>query len=103
MTRKIIFKYGITFSDLSSKDGSWEVAMPANARILSVGLQDELLCIWAEHELDQTDNGLRYFTALMTGIPYIDSDDSSLEFLGTLFYRDLVLHVHERVVLEPIA
>jgi hypothetical protein len=80
-----IWKYPLTITD------DQIVTMPEKSQILSVGLQNDAICLWA---LVNTNNDPteRHIYMFETGQPleYI----SLLQFAGTLILHNIVLHVY---------
>ena len=79
--KRSIYKYSLT-------DGV--VSMPKNARILKVGMQDDIPCLWASVD-PYAEREHREFTTLGTGSLIPDR----WEYVGTIFDRQYVWHVFE--------
>ncbi len=83
---KVIFKYEIL-------GRGTPVVMPADAKIVHVGQQDDRLMIWAEHICpDENTTALsRIFDVFGTG----QSIPDTAEYLGTFFDSPFVWHLYE--------
>lgn len=70
-----------------------EVQMPDRARVIHVGEQNGLLCLWA---MVDTENQLtaRRFRIFGTGHP-LSTDVKESHFIGTVFQSIYVWHVFE--------
>ncbi|MCL2119892.1 MAG: hypothetical protein FWH27_15855 [Planctomycetaceae bacterium] len=79
--KRSIYKYSLA-------DGV--VSMPKNARILKVGMQDGIPCLWATVD-PNAERETREFSILGTGciIP------NRWKYIGTMFDRQHVWHVFE--------
>lgn len=76
-------------------DSETTFLMPAGAKIVSVQLQREKICMWAECPYSETHpNKIRKFRVFLTGqtIP-----DLGLSYVGTVLNRngDYVQHIYE--------
>ena len=82
-----IFKYTLYgFADQ-------EIEMPKGAKILSAGIQQGKIQVWAlvdKHNKIET----REFTVFGTGWP-MNIKENALKFIQTIFDRDFVWHVFE--------
>ena len=87
---KTIYKY------LLAADGPapCTVAMPAGARILSVGADCyDQLCVWAEVDPSKPLDDFKQFYVLGTGWPLIDGALEGLKFLGSVRCDPYIWHV----------
>jgi len=66
------------------------VSMPKYARILTVGMQDGIPCLWAAVDLN-AEREMREFPMLGAGSTIPDR----WEYIGTIFDRQDVWHVYE--------
>lgn len=87
-----IWKFSIPVRELTDVV---KFEMPKKLRILSVGNQNECLCIWA-HVDTLSEKVVRHFSVLGTGHPYIPKTGDVL-FLGTVQFDGggLVLHIFD--------
>lgn len=83
---KTIHKYPIQLTD-----AQW-VKMPAQAEILSVGMQNGVMCLWAIVDPVFNTRDDKYICIVGTGNPF---DGVYKKFIGTVFDRDFVWHVFE--------
>ena len=82
---KSIYKYGI---------GIGETILTMRGRILSAGVQDGSIMIWAVH--DDTALARQVRVCVMgTGHPFVAAPES--DFVGTVFLGPLVFHVFATV------
>ena len=91
---KTIYKFAIKLQDIIDVV---EIAMPRNAVVLSVGNQNENLCVWAETNTnDQKIGHIRHFRVAGTGHP-LDVGIPLGRFLGSVQFLDgeLVFHIYE--------
>ncbi len=79
--KRSVYKYSLA-------DGV--VVLPKNARILKVGMQDEIPCLWALVN-PEAERETRYFAISGTG----DLIPDAWEYVGTIFDRRYVWHVFE--------
>jgi hypothetical protein len=93
MENRVIYKYKL--SDTIEEDG--KIGLPRGAQVLSVGVQDDSIFIWAVVSPDETMIEVRTFYVLMTGQTM--PEDIDVHFLGTvhLYSGKIVLHVFEEV------
>lgn len=72
--------------------------LPRGSKVLSVGVQNDLIYLWAEVDTlaDLVD---RRFAVYGTGMRILVESDQSLEFVGTVMIHGdrLVFHVYEVV------
>lgn len=68
-------------------------ALPANAQVLSAGIQKEQIVIWVLLD-ERAPKIKRWFRFFGTG-EQIAPDPEALRFIQTVFYRALVWHVFE--------
>lgn len=80
---KTVYKYVVPFT------GQYDVAIPQGARILTVAMQNNNLCFWAEHERE--DFELRTFRIFGTGA----SIDDNYTYVGTTLDGVFVWHLYE--------
>lgn len=87
---KRIFKYKLRVTDTQ------KISMPVGAEILTVGVQEDFICIWAlvndDHAIEE-----RTFEIFGTGNPIHGDMGISRNYLGTVFMHDgkLVWHIFE--------
>lgn len=81
---KVIYKYKIEDS---------RAALPVGAKILSIQLQNESLCLWAEID-PKAKFEIRKFVILGTGHPI--PDDVTLSYLATIQLYNYVWHIYEK-------
>lgn len=82
-----IFKYPLKLVDMQL------VYMPLGAKILSVDVQNEIICLWAMVDVKGA-NQSRVFAIYGTGQPITD-DVNKLTFIGTVQMGVYVWHVFE--------
>ena len=84
---KVVYKYEIP------NDRGHVVKLPADARVVQVGMQDDRLMLWAEHGWPDanTSHVARYFDVFGTGHPI----PFESEYVGTFFDGPYVFHVYE--------
>ena len=90
---KLIYKYAFPLEAVSSRVG---FHLPAGAKILSVGNQDESLCVWAV--VDTSPGHLYEWRILaVAGTGHQPPLSDSAVFLGTVLFGggQLVLHVFD--------
>jgi len=68
--------------------------LPKNARILSVGVQNGEIMIWVLVDPD-AERENRIIEIFPTG--FVDIDNATRNFIGTVFIGDFVFHVFERL------
>ena len=68
------------------------IEMPWRSEIIHVGLQDDVLCLWAEVDLSNMTPQLRRFTIVGTGQPIPDD----WKYLSTWQEPPFVWHLYER-------
>lgn len=88
---KVIWKYAIPIQDVFS------IEMPKDSKILCVGMQKEVPCIWVEVPANQDyqkETIHRLFCILGTGTVAVEL--SNLEYVGTFLMMedDLVFHLY---------
>ena len=84
---KTVWKFPLELERLTT------VAMPAGARIISVGRQKAgVPTIWAEVDSEETAKEIRVFLIVGTGHPLPEID---LAFVGTVFDEPFVWHIYE--------
>lgn len=85
-----IYKYAIEITD------SPKVEMPVGAEVISVGVQNHGICIWAIVDPHTNSTELREFQLRGTGHP-LDFPSSQMRFIGTvvLYSESLVFHLFE--------
>jgi hypothetical protein len=79
-------------------------ALPAGAIIRKVGVQDQLICVWAEVDTEEKAREDFYFEVHGTGHRFDEVGHGDLkkatevkrEFLETVFLGELVFHVYRR-------
>lgn len=75
------------------------IEMPMGSKLLSVHVQQDIMCLWAlvDPSIQETED--REFIIYGTGHPIEDISDKELEFVGTVQFPDveLVLHVFEKI------
>lgn len=84
---RTVFKYRLTVDDAVT------IKMPKFAKILSVGVQQESVFLWALVDTDKLEEN-RHFRIAGTGHPI---EEAHLTFLGTVFLMrgQLVFHIFE--------
>lgn len=84
-----IWKYPLRVKDTQL------VAMPKGARILSVGVQTDTICLWAMVDDREGETVYRRILIVGTGNPVFEAEDG--KFIGTvqLYGGRLVFHVFE--------
>ena len=90
---KAVYKYPLTMVDKQ------EVSIPTGAKILSIQVQHNQICIWA---LVNTDNEFEKRTFILCGTGYSISTELQLNFIGTvlLYEGELVIHCFEETTDE---
>ena len=90
---KVVYKYEV------SPERGKSVELPADARIIHVGEQGDILMLWAEHGWPDanTSHVTRHFDVFGTGQP-IPED---ARHLGTFFDGPFVWHVYETRYVAP--
>lgn len=88
---RTIYKYAI-----GNPGGFSRIRMPKNAKILSVGVQRNTPCIWAEVDTDQPTME-RVFAVFPTG--GVIGPDLKVQYVGRLDFDDMmyIFHVYEIV------
>lgn len=85
-----IWKFAVPLIELSD---TISVKMPPNARVLSVGNQNETLCFWcAVTCAEPTDD--REFFVIGTGNPAMDEIHTPKRFIGTVQFHGGAFVVH---------
>lgn len=97
MQRRIL-KYTINPNDLDFETNAVVVEMPMSAQILSIGVQDDEVRVWASVEVDDHETRYQKFLVLPTGLTeYNDNPRKgpAPEFLGTVILMGgaLVFHI----------
>jgi hypothetical protein len=85
MSMECIWKYAL-------HDRECMILMPQDARVLTVQMQGETLCLWAR-VAPQAPQEPRYFVVLPTGL--FAEDIAQQAYLGTVQQRGSVWHVFE--------
>ncbi len=88
--RSVVWKYVLPLEDCASID------MPIGCKVLSAGVQDEQICIWALVDPSDLIGTARYrFRIAGTGRPIKDSEH--LDFIDTVLLMggSLVFHVFQ--------
>ena len=87
-----IYKYPITITDLQI------VLLPLNSTILTIQMQGNTLCLWAEVEETNTDTEERIIELIGTGHKM---SNILRNYIGTVqqFGGGLIWHIYERVTL----
>lgn len=86
---KRIYKYPLDVTDIQ------DVRMPMGAVVLSVAVQRNVICVWAEVDEESASEAIfRRFRIYATGVT-MDDHDKYPHFLGTvqLLNGDFVFHV----------
>lgn len=92
---KVIWKYPFKPSEmaLTGPARHHAFAMPVDAEILSLGIQNNIICLWALGETD-AQKVHRNFCVVGTG----RSDDfENLKYIGTVQMSPFVWHVFEEI------
>lgn len=90
MTAKTIWKYPLEITDLQ------HIVMPKDAVVLSAGVQDGTICVWAMVDPKVSLTESKAFEIHGTGNPSIE-DEEGLRFIGTFVLDLFVWHVFERI------
>ena len=85
---KTIYKFKLPIRDVA------EQYIPKGSKVLSVGMQGDNLCFWAEVDTAEKEFVLRRFRVAGTGYP-LECGMKLGRFLGTVFERVFVWHVYE--------
>jgi len=88
--RSQIWKFPLEITDVQ------EVEMPSSAQLLSVDVQQGILCLWALVDLDRATKERHVIDIIGTGEP-IESHHRA--FIGTAQMGPLLWHVFQRVPL----
>ena len=88
---KTIYKYPLPVTD------EFEVLLPVGARILTVQVQNDTPCLWAEVDAEQTVMASHAFNLFGTGHPVPAAPGT---YLGTFQLREgrLVFHLYESML-----
>lgn len=89
----IVFKYQLT----QTINGWLTVRMPVGAKVLSVDVQNGIVCLWALVDESVSEREMRRFLVVGTGRGFTPT--KPISFVGTvlLMNGELVLHVFEEV------
>lgn len=88
---RAIYKYRLAVAD--------EQKLLLRGKVLSVGVQDGNVMVWAVHDDDAPERKVR-FSIRGTGHPLKDVDVS--DFVGTVFMGPFVWHVFARMLGETV-
>lgn len=88
---KRVYKY-----ELSGTDNI--ISLPLNSKILSVGVQHDIVNLWVLVDPNETTVELRKFKVYGTGHDIMD-DINDLQFIDTvhLFNSTLIFHIFEQI------
>lgn len=88
---KTIWKYSLEITDKQF------IKMPKGSEILTISIQNDVLCIWAMVDPSNQDED-RCFEIFGTGHIIYDQRKTKREFIGTFrANRDLIFHCFERI------
>lgn len=90
MSVRHVYKYQIPVAD-----GPTALVMPAGATIVTVGLQHDKVCLWAESEEMHKPSGLMEDRRFITYDTGHDIPDPSATYVGTVFDHEFVWHIYE--------
>jgi hypothetical protein len=92
---KTIWKYTLPFAE--NEYGACSMSMPTDSKIISVQVQNNNICLWAEVNLDKEFED-RKIVSVGTG-KYIP--EGNLHFIGTVQREQFVWHIYEEVMKLP--
>jgi hypothetical protein len=89
---KTIWKHWLQWTDEVMAE------LPKGAEVLTVGLQNDNLYLWEQHDTTSHDlpEEQRFFRIAGTGHLF-PTESVRLKYIGTVFPGDLVFHVFEKV------
>ena len=85
---KKIYKYQLR----GVPDSNYKLEMPLGAKIVHIGIQLNILCLWVEVDPDEKST-FRYFRIYGTG----HKISANALYLGTVFDEPYVWHVYEEL------